>query len=98
MEDSFPDEYIFAIFTKYPWFADIPIYLATGKLPSYFFPREKRKIIQMSASYSWVNEELFKTSPYHFIRTGVQEDEITEILKACHDEPCGGHFVHKITT
>ena len=26
------------------------------------------------------------------------EDEIFDILKACHDEPCGGHFADKITT
>lgn len=35
VEDNFPDEYIFAISTKSPWFVDIANYLATGKLPSY---------------------------------------------------------------
>ena len=32
------------------------------------------------------------------IRKCVREDEIIEILKACHDEPCGGHFADKRTT
>ena len=27
-----------------------------------------------------------------------REDEILDILKACHDEPCGGHFADKRTT
>ena len=25
----------------------------------------------------------------------VREDKVPEILKTCHDEPCGGHFVDK---
>ena len=56
VEDKFTDEYLFAISTKSPWYAYIANYLATGKLPSHLFPREKRKIIQTSASYSWINE------------------------------------------
>eukprot|EP00253_Pinus_taeda_P023091 PITA_23091 len=32
------------------------------------------------------------------IRRCVWEDEILDILKACHDEPCGGHFADKRTT
>jgi hypothetical protein len=32
------------------------------------------------------------------IRRCVREDEMPEILKACHDEPCGGHFADKRTT
>eukprot|EP00253_Pinus_taeda_P006934 PITA_06934 len=31
------------------------------------------------------------------IRRCVREDEMPDILKACHDEPCGGHFVDKRT-
>eukprot|EP00253_Pinus_taeda_P031861 PITA_31861 len=32
------------------------------------------------------------------IRRCVREDEMPEILKACYDEPCGGHFANKRTT
>jgi len=28
----------------------------------------------------------------------VREDVVPEILKACHDEPCGGHFYEKRTS
>ena len=97
VEDKFPDEYLFAVSTKTPWFADIANYLVSGKLPSYLFPREKRRIIQSSASYSWINEELYNTRPDLIIGRCVREDEILEILKACHDETCGGHFADKIT-
>eukprot|EP00253_Pinus_taeda_P031135 PITA_31135 len=32
------------------------------------------------------------------IRRCFREDEMPDILKACHDEPCGGHFAEKRTT
>ena len=57
--------------------------------------REKRKIIQQSARYCWVNGHLFYTGPDLEIRRCVREDEIFHILKACHDEPYGGHFVDR---
>ena len=31
------------------------------------------------------------------IRRCVREDEMPDIIKACHDEPCGGHFAEKRT-
>lgn len=48
VEDKFPDEYLFAVNTQTPWFADITNYLVTGKLLSHLFPIEKIKIIQIS--------------------------------------------------
>jgi len=41
---------------------------------------------------------LFKTGPDLVIRRYVREDEMPDILKACHDEPCSGHFADKRTT
>jgi len=54
VEDKFPDEYLFAVTTQIPWFANIANYLVTGKFPSHLFPRNKIKIIQISARYSWI--------------------------------------------
>ena len=45
VEDKFPDEYLFAMTTQTPWFADIANYLVSRKIPSYLFPREKIRII-----------------------------------------------------
>jgi len=44
-KDNFPDEYFIVVSIKSPWFANIANYLATGKVPSYLSPREKRKVI-----------------------------------------------------
>jgi len=68
VEDKFPDEYLFAITTQTPSFADIANYLVTGKLPSHMFPKEKRKIIQASENYSWITNELYKIGPDLMIR------------------------------
>ena len=98
VEDKFPDEYLFAVTTQTPCFADIANYLVIRKLPSYLFPREKRKIIQESARYSWITNKLYKTGLDLMIRRCVREDGMPNILKACHDEPCGVHFADKRTT
>jgi len=45
IDDDFPDEHLFAVSTKSPWFADIANYLVTGKLPPHLSARVKRNII-----------------------------------------------------
>jgi len=40
---------------------------------------------------------LFKTGPDFVIKRCVREDEMLDILKACHDEPCSRHFADKRT-
>eukprot|EP00253_Pinus_taeda_P020894 PITA_20894 len=98
VDDSFPDEYLFAVSAHSPWYADIANYLVAGKLPSHLSHREKRKIIQQSARYSWISRCLFHTGIDQEIWRCVGEDEIYDVLKACHDDPCGGHFADKRTT
>eukprot|EP00253_Pinus_taeda_P015881 PITA_15881 len=97
VDDSFPDENLFAISTHSPWYADIANYLVAGKLPSHLSYREKRRIVQQSARYSWINGCLFYTGLDQEIRRCIREDEVYDILKACHDGPCGGHFADKRT-
>eukprot|EP00253_Pinus_taeda_P024336 PITA_24336 len=79
-------------------FPDMANYLVTGKLPPHLFPSERRKIIHDSSRYSWISNELYKTGTDFVIKICVSEDEIPDILKACHHEPCDGHFADKRTT
>ena len=95
--DSFPDEHLFVVLAHSPWYANVANYLATCKLPGHLSKREKRKIIQQSARYYWINGHLFYIGPDLEIRRCVREGEVFHILKACHYEPCGGHFVDKRT-
>ena len=95
IDDTFPSEHLFAVSFQTPWFADIANYLATGKLPNHLSPHEKRRVFIQSSSYSWVDNDLFCTDPNLIIRRCIREDEMTKILHACHDGPCGGHFSDK---
>jgi hypothetical protein len=61
VDDSFLDEYLFAVSTHSPWYADIANYLVAGKLPPHLSHQEKRRIIHQSARYSWISGCLFHT-------------------------------------
>eukprot|EP00253_Pinus_taeda_P009254 PITA_09254 len=77
---------------------DIANYLVVGNLPSHLSHRKKRKIVQQSARYSWISGCLFHIGLDQEIRRCIREDEVYDILKACHDGACGGHFSDKRTT
>ena len=74
VDDSFLNEYLFVVSSHSPWYVDIANYLVAGKLPSHLSHREKRKIIQQSARYSWISGCLFYTRLDHEIRRCIRED------------------------
>ena len=39
IEDQFPDEHLFFVIAKTPWYDDIANYLAVGKLPKHLTPQ-----------------------------------------------------------
>ena len=88
---------MFAVSSHSPWHADVANHLSTGNLPTHLSKRERRKIIQQSARYCWIDGHLFYTGPDLEIWICVREDEVFHIFKAYHDEPCGGHFVDRRT-
>eukprot|EP00253_Pinus_taeda_P030101 PITA_30101 len=98
IEDSFPDEHLFAISIINPWYADLANYLSTGRTPPHFTSKEKKRLVKQSARYSWLNGDLFYTGHDMIIRRSVRNDEVLDILKSYHDEPCGGHFAAKRTS
>ena len=81
VEDSFPDEHLFAVSAHSPWYANVANYLVVGKFPTHLSKREKRKIIQQSARYCWIDAHLFYTGPNLEIRRCVREDEVFHILQ-----------------
>ena len=97
VDDNFLDEHLFVVSTKSPWFVDIADYLVTGKLTPHLSAREKRNIIHKSAEYSWIQGDLFYTEADLIIRRFLREEEVFDILKSTHDEPCRGHFIDKGT-
>jgi hypothetical protein len=95
MDDNFLDESMFYISTYIPWYEGVANYLVIEKLPQNLSLREKQRIIQLSANYMWHDVCLYHTGPDLMSRICVREDEMYDIFKACHDGPCGGHFIDK---
>ena len=54
VNDDFPDEHVFSLATKPPWYAYLANYLTTGKLPQHLSSREKQRIVKISVNYSWI--------------------------------------------
>jgi hypothetical protein len=48
-EDQFPDEHLFAVNRKPPWYVDVENYLEARRLPTHLSSKERRPIIQRSA-------------------------------------------------
>lgn len=43
VSDNFPDEHLFVVTTKTPWFADIENYFSSRILPSHFTSKQKNE-------------------------------------------------------
>jgi len=95
--DQFPDEYLFAVSVRTPWYANIANYLVVGKLHKHLTPNERKQIVQHSTRFSWIGGYLFHTGANMHIRRCIREDEVFDILKACHEGPCSGHFANRRT-
>ena len=50
IDDNFPDEHLFLVYVKVPWFAYVLNYLVMGKVQVHFPSHGKKKIIQQSAN------------------------------------------------
>jgi len=68
VEDQFPDEHLFVVTIKTPWYADVANYLAVGKLPKHLIPNERKQIVQRSTRFSWIGGYLFHTEADMHIR------------------------------
>eukprot|EP00253_Pinus_taeda_P033158 PITA_33158 len=99
VEDQFPDEHLFAIAVRTPWYADVANYLAVGKLPKHLTPQERKQIVRKSTRFSWIGGHLFHTGVDMQIRRELITDggpqfvgnKLAATLNNCHVQ-------HKITT
>jgi hypothetical protein len=60
VDDDFPDENLFSIYTYIPWYADVANYLVTRNIPHNLSSREKQRIVQLSANYMWHDDCLYQ--------------------------------------
>lgn len=97
LNETFPDEQLYAAQVKEPWYADFVNYLACGVLRNDLTSQDKKKFFSMVKHYVWDEPFLFKHCPDQLIRRCVPEEEQESILRHSHDLACGGHFGAKKT-
>lgn len=97
MNDSFLYEHLFFLVVQTHWYVDIANYLVARMTPPHLSPSETCNLVKCNFLYSWVVGYLFYTGLHNIMRRFMREDEVYDIIKSCHDEPCGGHFATKRT-
>ncbi|CAL9012178.1 unnamed protein product [Prunus brigantina] len=97
LRESFPDEQLFTLEAKDPWYADIINYKASKLIPEDLTRAQKDKLVKTSKYYVWDDPYLWKYCPDQIVRRCVSESEFNSILTFCHSSACGGHFGPKKT-
>ena len=93
IDDSFPDDQLFAILdTPAPWFADIANYLSCNILPPDLTYQQKRSFLHDVRQYFWDDPLLYKQGVDGLFRRCVPDNEIESVINMCHSSPCGGHM------
>lgn len=63
IDDTFPDEHLFHIAIKSPWYVDIANYIATNKILTHLSYKEKKLLVEKSFHFSWIDNILFYIGP-----------------------------------
>nr|GFC50584.1 reverse transcriptase domain-containing protein [Tanacetum cinerariifolium] len=80
-----------------PWFADIENFHAGNFIKKGLTSQQKKKFFKDVKHYFWDDPYLFRICTDQIIRCCVHRQEAFEILKACHEEPTGGHHGADLT-
>ncbi|CAN6694807.1 unnamed protein product [Malus baccata var. baccata] len=95
LRESFPDEQLFAVQFRTPWFADMVNYLVKGVVHPDLTLQQKNKFLSDVKRYFWDDPYLFKYCPYQIIHRCIPEAEQESVLRFAHHFACGGHFGQK---
>ncbi|CAM8908302.1 unnamed protein product [Rhodiola kirilowii] len=90
--ETFPDEHLYAISGKMPWFAPLVNYLVGGKFPPSYSKAQCLKLKHDAKYYVWDDPYLWKIGVDQILRRCIPDDEIVSVISFCHELECGGHF------
>ena len=96
--ENFPDQQLFLLSYKLPWYVDIVNFLACGVMPPEFSYQQRKKLRTDNRFYIWDDPLLFKRGADMIIRRCELESEQGKILQECHASPYRGHFAGDKTT
>ncbi|CAM8987216.1 unnamed protein product [Rhodiola kirilowii] len=90
--ETFPDEHLFALSAKLPWYAPIVNYLVGGTFPPSYSKAQCLKLKHDARFYVWDDPYLWKIGVDQLLRRCIPDIEIASIISFCHEHACGGHF------
>ncbi|CAM8934116.1 unnamed protein product [Rhodiola kirilowii] len=90
--ETFPDEHLYAISGKMPWFAPLVNYMVGGKFPPSYCRAQCLKLKHDAKYYVWDDPYLWKIGVDQILRRCIPDDEIASVISFCHELECGGHF------
>ncbi|CAM8905405.1 unnamed protein product [Rhodiola kirilowii] len=90
--ESFPDEHLYAVSTKVPWYASIVNYLVGGTFPPSFTKAQCMKLRHDARHYLWDDPYLWKIGADQILRRCIPDNEIASVISFSHEFACGGHF------
>ncbi|KAL8104495.1 hypothetical protein AgCh_028640 [Apium graveolens] len=92
INESFPNEQLFAIQEEEPWFAKIVNYLVSNIMPLNLTSAQKKKFLHEVKWYMWDEPYLFRQGADQIIRRCISFCETEGILRDCHSTVYGGHY------
>ncbi|CAM9000014.1 unnamed protein product [Rhodiola kirilowii] len=90
--ETFPDEHLFALSAKLPWYAPIVNYLVGGTFPPSYSKAQCMKLRHDARFYVWDDPYLWKIGVDQLLRRCIPDIEIASVISFCHEHACGGHF------
>ena len=80
IHDAFPDEQLFQLQDKDPWYADLVNYLVASEIPAYLKKHQINKLKSEAKYYVWDDPYLWRMCSDQVIRRCVPEFEHSSIL------------------
>ncbi|XP_042387425.1 uncharacterized protein LOC121979502 [Zingiber officinale] len=90
--DAFPDEHLFRLQGRLPWYADLVNCLVAGVFTTHFSRIQCDTLKSDAKYYVWDDPYLWKFGSDQVVRRCVSDDEFQSILSFYHSLACGGHF------
>ncbi|CAM8931218.1 unnamed protein product [Rhodiola kirilowii] len=95
--ETFPNEHLFALSAKLPWYAPIVNYLVGGTFPPSYSKAQCMKLRHDARFYVWDDPYLWKIGVDQLLRRCIPDIEISSVISFCHEHACGGRFGHRRT-
>ena len=91
--DSFPDADLFVVDVISEEYADLIQYLTHHTFLHHLTNKMKIHLVHKSAPYTLIGGVLYKKGRDEILQRYIFQSEVDTILKGCHLDSCGGHFV-----